>query len=100
VSARKLIPVACTLEGDDLRERAAAWTTLIAAHGIGRREVDGGFELRFAPDASDELARLVAGEQSCCAWASWSVAEDGDVAVLTATSPDPNGVSTLRAWFS
>jgi hypothetical protein len=95
----KLIPVACTLDGDDLRQRAGEWTALIATHARSRREVDDGVEIRFDTAAAGEVERLAAGERACCGWATWSVAHAEGAAVLRATSPDATGTATLRAWL-
>ena len=99
MAERKLIPVACTLDSVELRDRAGQWSALLSRHMRSRRETDHGLEVRFAPDASAELAELVAGEQACCAWADWAVCDDGTDVVLTATSADPTGVATLHQFF-
>lgn len=98
-NARKLIPVACTLEGDDYAERAAAWRALIDESSVASRRVDDGVVITFAPAAAAELERLVAGEQACCAWADWRVVTNEDTVELRATAADSVGVATLHGYF-
>ena len=99
---RKLIPVACTLEGDSYGDRIAEWRAVIAEFGHQRSANEDGVELVFDAAALDTLTRLVEGERACCAWAAWDVspADSSGEAVLRATAADPAGVAVLHELFA
>lgn len=83
--------MACTLEPSALPERLEAWRQLqgeLRSSRVG----DGRLEAVFAEAAAPELRRLVQAEQSCCAWADWSV--DGTTLVVRGPF---EGVAALAA---
>jgi MerR family transcriptional regulator, copper efflux regulator len=71
------LPIACTLEPGAMPNRLADWRAIldqalartIAADGALRVELDDDLDL-------DELARLVAAEQHCCAFFSFAITVD------------------------
>jgi len=93
--------VACTLSDADLKSQRDRWLALGDNFGLGRRETDDGLRLsfRYHPAIRDELDALVAAENDCCAWASWSVEREGDVLVMAARSTG-TGVTTLHGMFT
>jgi len=93
--------VACTLSDADLKSQRDRWLALGDNFGLGRRETDDGLRVsfRYHPAIRDELDALVAVENDCCAWASWSVEREGDVLVMAARSTG-TGVTTLHGMFT
>jgi hypothetical protein len=53
---------------------------------------------RAASDVEDELDRLVAIENDCCAWAQWTVTRQYDRVVLEVCSAG-DGVAALHGMF-
>jgi len=93
--------VACTLSDADLKSQRDRWLALGDNFGLGRRETDDGLRVsfRYHPAIREELDALVAVENECCAWASWSVEREGDVLVMAARSTG-TGVTTLHGMFT
>jgi hypothetical protein len=81
--------LACTLSGDDARDRAERWRRLLAVAVIGRERTSSGHRLTLRGDAAiaDELAELVAAEGECCPFLALSVRRSGDELVLDASAP-------------
>src|ERR1700761_1365668 len=82
------LPLACTLDSSDGRERMERWRLLWAqGRPTVRRE---GAELLVTfvagPGVREELVALAAAERRCCAFARWEVAQEPDRAVLRITS--------------
>jgi hypothetical protein len=98
---RLRLPIACTLSGADLGAQAARWRRLRDEAGLARIEAEDGLRLTFRDDQAveDELRALVAVENDCCAWASWTVArEDGELVLHAASTGQ--GVRTLHSMFN
>jgi len=95
------LPIACTLSAADLGAQAGRWRRLRDEAGLARLEVEDGLRLTFRGDQSveDELRALVAVENDCCAWASWTVTREGRELVLHAVSTG-EGVATLHSMFN
>jgi hypothetical protein len=85
-------PIACTLGPRDLAAQRARWQALTIT---AREETAEGVRVTFAPGDEDELRALIAVENECCAWATWSV----DGAVLTVSS-EGHGVSAAQQLFA
>lgn len=64
--------LACSLEGDEHAGRLAEWQEL-AGQATERTPIDGGIRLTFAAADLRALADLVAREQGCCAFLSFSI---------------------------
>lgn len=92
--------VACTLSDTDLKTQRERWINIGTNFGIGRTKTDDGLQLAFKdhPAVEQELRALVAVENDCCSWASWSVERKEGVLVMAARSKD-EGVSTLHGMF-
>src|SRR5205085_1273958 len=43
------VPVACSLEASDLRERAAEWSRLLGRHLVSRESIPGGIRIQVEP---------------------------------------------------
>ncbi len=94
-------PIACTLTSADLAVQAADWARLRAMSELGREHTPDGLRLRFRgdPGVERELVRLIAIENVCCAWATWSVEAAADEAVLVISSSG-EGVAAAQALFA
>ena len=84
--------VACTLSDTDLKTQRERWIDVSANFGIGREQTSDGLRLTFKdhPAVEQELRALVAVENDCCSWASWSV-ERGRRETLGAGDGSPRG---------
>lgn len=92
--------VACTLSDTGLKTQRERWISVGTNFGISRKKTDDGLQLTFKdhPAVEQELRALVAVENDCCSWASWSV-ERSDGALLMAARSKGEGVSTLHGMF-
>ncbi len=94
-------PVACSLTPADLAGQRQRWRRLAASADAQRRQTDDGLRIGFRPDAEAEreLRALVAVEQDCCGWASWSVEATGEQLTLVVTAAG-EGVAALHGMFA
>jgi hypothetical protein len=101
VSESETTPVACTLGSSDLAEQIRRWNDLRDRAGLERVETEKGLRLYFAPGAGveDELRKLVAVEQDCCAWADWAV-DVRDVRLVLCVCSTGEGVTALHGMFA
>jgi hypothetical protein len=92
--------IACTLVATDLRSQQERWINLGTSFGRGREETTDGLRLLFVdhPAVEQELQALVAVENDCCSWASWSVERHDGFLAMTARSKG-EGVATLHGMF-
>ncbi|NNN31287.1 MerR family transcriptional regulator, partial [Streptomyces sp. S3(2020)] len=73
---KRSAPVACSLTGDGMSERAAQWRTAIA--GAERATTpDGGTRLTLAAGRAGAVAALAAAEQRCCPFFDFRLHFDG-----------------------
>lgn len=93
---KRQIPIACTLDGDDLPARLAAWREVLDASRDRTTSPDGSMrlELGTAYDLG-ALATLVAAEQQCCAFFSFAITVDHRGVGLEVSAPD--GAQALLA---
>jgi hypothetical protein len=101
------VPVACTLGSADLAAQAAAWARLGDRAMIERTQTADGLRITFRPEAGaeEDLRRLVAVENECCAWATWTVRTDADTSTGTGRlvldiRSTGDGVTTLHGMFT
>lgn len=94
-----MIPIACSLDRGEARERWQQWQSLARTVGSVERLVDS-LTLHFAAttDTRSELARLVVAERQCCGFVDWQLEDLGDELVL-AISGDPAGVEAMAESF-
>jgi hypothetical protein len=81
-------PVACTLQGDDYKERLA-WIAELAREGlldVSREDLQ--LELRYAWCVADRVRQMVRQEQQCCAFLNFNVSEIEEGVRLTITAPE------------
>jgi hypothetical protein len=92
--------VSCTLTNNDRGTRRERWRR-IAADGVGGVvETPTGLRLVFRSSApvARELGELAELERECCAFATWTVREDGAHLVLDVDS-EGEGLAALHAMF-
>ena len=94
-------PVACTLTSAGLAAQAGRWARLAARAMAGRIETEHGLRIRFRPGAGteEELRALVAVENECCSWATWTVETSPADIVLDAHATGA-GVAVLHSMFA
>lgn len=82
-------PVACTLDVAEVPARRRAWDSLLGLSRARSRTDDGGLRVELG-DAVDveELARLVAAEQACCAFFAFTISVDGTGVSLEVRAPE------------
>lgn len=74
------LPIACTLTGASLAERAGWLRRLGAAALVEGTRTGDRLELRFRPEAADDLRELVRAEGECCPFLSFErVDRDGEL---------------------
>lgn len=84
----EIAPIACTLDTGSLKERLD-WIA-----DLNRRALqtslrnDLKLTLSYDPSAIDEVRRMVAGEQTCCAFLDFDIVERPDVVAVTITAPE------------
>lgn len=80
-------PLACTLENSDLARRLE-WIASLNARALRSAHRDGlHLVLDYDPAARDDIARMVEGERTCCAFLAFDIAERMDALTLTITAP-------------
>lgn len=81
--------IACTLDGAAMPGRLAEWQALLGRATSRSTTADGALRVELPDDiALDELARLVAAEQSCCAFFSFAITVDPRGIALEVRVPD------------
>ena len=95
------VPVACALPRASLAAQAARWVRLAARAMMQRTQTDDGLRIWFCPEpgAEKELRRLVALENQCCPWATWTVQASSGRLVLDVRSSG-DGVTVLHGMFA
>ena len=78
--------LACTLESDDMAGRLAEWRAL-AGQATARSTVDDGIRLTFSSVDLREVADLVAREQACCSFLSFTIGSTLVGATLEISGP-------------
>jgi hypothetical protein len=94
-------PVACTLTTAGLAEQSGRWERLAARALTERAKTEHGLRLSFRPEpgAEEELRQLVAIENECCRWASWTVRTHAGQIVLDVRSAG-DGIAALHNMFT
>jgi hypothetical protein len=94
-----MIPIACSLDKGEARERWQQWQSLARTVGKVERLVHG-LTLHFTAtdDTRSDLVRLVVAERQCCGFVDWQLEDLGEELVLT-ISGDPAGVEAMVESF-
>jgi DNA-binding transcriptional MerR regulator len=83
------VPIACTLSAGGMEEREQEWTDLLAHVATRSTAPDGALCLAFdATTPLDELTRLVAAEQHCCAFFAFTITIDANGVTLDVRAPE------------
>jgi len=92
--------VTCTRSDTELKTQRERWINVGTNFGLAREMTGDGLQLTFKdhPAVEQELRALVAVENECCSWASWSVDRMDGVVVMAARSKG-EGISTLHGMF-
>jgi hypothetical protein len=95
-------PVACTLNGTDLKAQRERWINLGENFGIARRETTDGLRLTFEdhPAVEAELRALADAENGCCSWAAWSAERDAGGTLVMVARSQGGGIATLHGMFT
>lgn len=93
---------ACSLGHAELSQRGARWAALMARADGQVSPTETGMRLIFAADQgiSGELRELAELERECCAFATWSVHENGDQFVLDIDANTADGIAAVQAMFA
>ena len=93
------IPIACSLDAGDARDRWQDWQSLAGTLQSVERPVHG-LSLHFTADDATraELRRLVVAERQCCGFVDWELEDRGDELVVT-ISGDSTGVDAMVESF-
>ena len=83
------IPIACTLETNELRTRVDEWADMLR-RAASREMTDTGARITFARDAAlaAELADLMAREVDCCGFFIFTLTVSHDEVVLGVSAPE------------
>jgi hypothetical protein len=94
-----MIPIACTLDAGEARERWQQWQSLARTVGQVQR-LTNGLSLHFpaTDNTRGDLARLVGAERQCCGFVDWQLEDLGEELVLT-ISGEPAGVEAMVESF-
>ena len=79
-------PVACTLSGDGLRERANQWRGIL--DGATSTAIPDGLRLTLSSDRVAAIAALAVAEQQCCAFFDFRLHLDGPTLHLEVRGPE------------
>ncbi|GBQ26510.1 hypothetical protein HLH34_10845 [Gluconacetobacter azotocaptans] len=83
-----ITPIACTLDAGSLKERLAWIADLNRRALLASHRDDLRLTLTYDPSTGDDVRRMVAGEQSCCAFLLFDVTERTDAVTVTITAPE------------
>jgi hypothetical protein len=95
------LPVACALGPNDGAARMARWERLAQRAAPSAQRLGRELEVSYAAASGvrEELEALAAAEAECCAFVTWTVAQDGERVVLrvTADPQRPDDVAPIAA---
>lgn len=80
-------PIACTLSAADMGPRLARIQALTRLHLRGHELTGSALRLTYAPEAAEEVARIVELERQCCAFLTFETHRQADGADLVITAP-------------
>jgi DNA-binding transcriptional MerR regulator len=81
--------IACTLDASAMPGRVDDWRALLARASARESLPDGGLRIGFDDRvAIDEIARLAAAEQGCCAFFSFAITVDAQGTALEVRAPE------------
>jgi hypothetical protein len=90
------LPMACTLARDDLEPRRAEIDALTRRSLISHDRVGSSLHLAYSGDALDEVRRIIAMEERCCAFLGFTIEATPAEVRLTITAPP--GTDEASRW--
>jgi len=90
-------PVACSLTGGDMGERAARWRRLLG--GAGHEPIPDGVRLVLPIERAAAVTELAAAEQRCCPFFDFRIHLDGPLLRLEVRAP-ADGAGLLAELFA
>jgi hypothetical protein len=95
------VPVACALTSAGLAAQAGRWERLAARAMADRTETEHGLRIRFRPEpgTEEELRALVAVENECCSWATWTV-ETSPAYIVLDVRAEGEGITVMQGMFA
>ncbi|MEX2623575.1 MAG: hypothetical protein WD651_07595 [Acidimicrobiia bacterium] len=96
---RRFLPIACSLEGNQARQRWLDWRALIADR-LSEERSPLELRVRFKDDESVrvELNRLVAAERDCCGFVAWDI-DDVDGEMVLGVTGETSAVDAIHEAF-
>ena len=82
------IPIACTLDAGNLKDRLASIASLNARSLKGSRRDGLTLTLNYLPSALEDVRKMVAGEQICCAFLDFRIQEEAEQVTVTIVAPE------------
>jgi hypothetical protein len=94
-------PIACTLQPEEMRDRAASIDALLEEALLEQRPIDGGVRsiFRDAPDVERRIHDLIAAESRCCAFLSFATGRDQNALWLDITGA-PEARPVIEQFFA
>lgn len=84
----EIAPIACSLDTGSFKERLD-WIADLNRRALQASHRDNlKLTLSYDPSAIDEVRRMVAGEQTCCAFLGFDVVERANAVIVTITAPE------------
>jgi hypothetical protein len=95
------IPIACTLDRAEMRERLRSIDALLSDARLDQHEIAGGLRTTFAftPEVERRVRELVAAESRCCAFLSFAVGRERDTLWLEITGA-PEARPVIDRFFA
>jgi MerR family transcriptional regulator, copper efflux regulator len=95
------LPIACTLDANDLGDRLATVEALRRDALVGRTEIPGGvrMHLRNAPGIEARVRALAAAESRCCAFLNFRIETVDDELLLEITGV-PEARPVIDEYFA
>lgn len=92
-------PIACTLTGQEFRDRLA-WIAELARETLRSwHRNDLMLDLHYAPEAASRVREMMRREQACCAFLTFEMNEHPDEVRLTISAPE-NARTAVDALFA
>jgi hypothetical protein len=95
------IPIACTLDPAQMRDRGALIDALLEEALLDQRPIEGGLRSRFrdAPQIEQRIQDLIAAESRCCAFLSFATGREQDALWLDITGA-PEARPLIERFFA
>ena len=87
------LPIACSLEAAELREREAILLTQFRSGVVETGELADGYAFRFSGDANSVrlVAELITAERACCPFLKFELVAEANMGPITVRMTGPAG---------